>query len=223
MEIHITTKVMYSAFTTDLQFLNVADRVVGMTFSEFGRRIISNGSLGTDHGIAAPMLLFGNAVQSGIIGTNPVIPTNANGNDNVPMQYDFRSVYASLLSEWFCVPAADLDQILLQNFQLLPLIEGNACITSVHDLNKKAGENLVWNDPNPFSETTYISFKSKGGHVFIQIFDCEGHVIKTLCDQDYAPGTHKIWYQNQEHPSGVYYLRLQNEAIQQVKNMLVVR
>lgn len=212
-----------SAFMTDLQFLNVADRVVGMTFSEFGRRIISNGSLGTDHGIGAPMLLFGNAVQSGIIGTNPVIPNNANDGDNVPMQYDFRSVYASLLSEWFCVPAADLDQILLQNFQLLPVIQGNACVTSVHELNQKAGENLVWNEPNPFSETTYVHFKSNGGHVLIQIFDCEGSVIKTLSDQEYAPGTYKIWYQNEGHPPGVYYLRMQNEAVQQVKNMLVVR
>ena len=180
-----------SAFMTDLGFLNVADRVVRMTFSEFGRRIISNGSLGTDHGSAAPMLLFGKAVQSGIIGTNPVILTNAGVNDNLAMQYDFRSVYASLLREWFCVPEADLNQILLQNFQTLPLIEGTACVTSVHDLNKKAGENLVWNDPNPFTESTYISFKSIRGHVLLQVFGVEGRVIKTVEDKDYAAGTYK--------------------------------
>ena len=115
--------------------------IVGMTFSEFGRRIISNGSRGTDHGIGAPMLLFGNAVQSGILGVNPVIPPSPTINDNVAMQYDFRSVYASVLHEWFCVPQADLNQIMLQNFQLLPVIQNTACSTTVdmHELNQKAG------------------------------------------------------------------------------------
>lgn len=126
-----------AAFMDDLNFLSINNRVVGMTFSEFGRRIISNGSRGTDHGIGAPMMLFGDAVQSGIIGTNPVIPANATINDNVAMQYDFRSVYASVLHEWFCIPQADLNQIMLQNFQVLPVIQNNACSVSVdiHELN----------------------------------------------------------------------------------------
>jgi len=211
-----------AAFMADLQFLNVADRVVGMTFSEFGRRIISNGSTGTDHGVAAPMLLFGNAVQSGIIGTNPIIPSNAGVNDNVAMQYDFRSVYASLLSEWFCVPQADLNQILLQNFQLLPLVQNSACATGIHELNQAAGENLVSNYPNPFTESTKVIFKSKGGHILIQVFDTEGQVIKTLTDKEYAPGSYELSYENEGMPAGIYYLRLQNDAIQQVKNMMVV-
>ena len=212
-----------AAFMDDLNFLNVADRVVGMTFSEFGRRIISNGSIGTDHGSGAPMLLFGNAVQSGLVGSNPVIPANATVNDNVAMQYDFRSVYSSVLNEWFCVPQTDLTQILLPNAQFLPVIQNNACVTGIHELNQKAGENLVWNDPNPFSSSTYVTFKSQGGHILLQVFNTEGKLIKTLVDSEYAEGTYKQWYENEGHPPGVYYLRLQNEALQQVKNMIVVR
>lgn len=212
-----------AAFMDDLTFLNVANRVVGMTFSEFGRRIISNASTGTDHGAGAPMILFGDQVQSGLVGTNPVIPSVATVSDNVAMQYDFRSVYASVLNEWFCVPQPDLNQIMLQNFQLLPLIQSNACVTGIHELNQKAGENLVWNDPNPFTSSTYITFKSKGGHVLLQVFNAEGRLIKTIVDGEYAAGTHKIWYENEGHPAGLYYLRLQNEALQQVKNMIVVR
>ena len=49
------------AFQDDLVFLGIEDRVVGMTFSEFGRRIKSNSSVGTDHGAAAPMFVFGKA------------------------------------------------------------------------------------------------------------------------------------------------------------------
>jgi uncharacterized protein (DUF1501 family) len=212
-----------SAFMADLVYLGVDDRVVGMTFSEFGRRILSNASLGTDHGVGAPMLLFGNAVQGGLIGTNPVIPANVTVNDNVPMQYDFRSVYASLLHQWFCVPQADLNQILLQNFQLLPLVQNAACPTDIGNVNPKAGESLVWNDPNPFTSSTYVTYTSAGGHVLLQVFSSDGRLIRTLVDGEVPRGTYKVWYENEGHAAGVYYLRLQNEALQQVKNMVVVR
>lgn len=217
--------VAVAAFMDDLNYLSVADRVVGMTFSEFGRRILSNGSRGTDHGVGAPMLLFGNSVQSGILGTNPIIPSSVTINDNVAMQYDFRSVYASVLHEWFCVPQADLNQIMLQNFQLLPVVQNNICGVSVnlHEVNQAAGESIVRNDPNPFTSSTYVTFKSKGGHILLQVFDTEGKVIKTLAEGEYEAGTYKVWYENEGHPAGIYYLRLQNEALQQVKNMIVVR
>jgi uncharacterized protein (DUF1501 family) len=215
--------VAVSAFMDDLNYLSVADRVVGMTFSEFGRRIISNAGTGTDHGAGEPMLLFGNSVQAGILGTNPVIPANATVNDNVAMQYDFRSVYASVLNEWFCVPQADLNQIMLQNFQLLPIIDSNACVVGIDELNKKAGQSLVDNYPNPFTTSTYVNFKSAGGHVLLQVFNGEGKLLKTLADGEYQPGSYKLWYENEGHPAGLYYLRLQNEALQQVKNMIVVQ
>ena len=62
------------AFQRDLEMMSLDQRVLGMTFSEFGRRIKSNDSLGTDHGAAAPMFLFGSKVQSGVIGNSPQIP-----------------------------------------------------------------------------------------------------------------------------------------------------
>jgi len=96
------------AFQDDLKFLQIEDRVMGMTFSEFGRRIKSNSSTGTDHGAAAPMFLFGKPVVSKLWGDNPTIPTTVNVNDNIPMQYDFRSVYASMLEHWLCVKHDDL-------------------------------------------------------------------------------------------------------------------
>ena len=57
-----------AAFQNDLELMNLDDRVLGMTFSEFGRRIKSNASMGTDHGAAAPMFLFGKHVKSGVLG-----------------------------------------------------------------------------------------------------------------------------------------------------------
>jgi uncharacterized protein (DUF1501 family) len=106
----------------DLDYLQVKDRVMGITFSEFGRRIKSNASGGTDHGAAAPMFYFGHKVKAAVIGDNPVIPTSATVNDNVAMQNDFRSVYSSILQNWFGVMPDDISKILPGQYPLLPLL-----------------------------------------------------------------------------------------------------
>ncbi len=112
-----------AAFMDDLALQQVADRVVGMTFSEFGRRIKSNASGGTDHGVAAPLLVFGQPVRSGIIGSNPIIPENATVNDNIAMQHDFREVYATILKDWLGAKPSDMPDILQKDFATLPLIK----------------------------------------------------------------------------------------------------
>lgn len=216
--------VAMNAFMDDVTYLGIESRVMGMTFSEFGRRIKSNNSDGTDHGAAAPLFVFGQDVQSGILGTNPVISASVASNDNVPMQYDFRSVYASVLQDWFCVPSTDISTVLLQNFQTLPIVASTACSgVGIHDLNQAAGINLISNYPNPFTSSTYISFTTQGGHTVVQVFDNEGRMLKTLADGEYDPGTYKVWFENENFGSGVYYARLQNGSIQQVRNMLLVR
>jgi uncharacterized protein (DUF1501 family) len=111
------------AFQDDLSLLQAGNRVVGMTFSEFGRRIKSNASGGTDHGAAAPVFVFGEGVQSGIIGNNPVLPATATVNDNVAMQYDFRAIYSTLLEKWFRTDPAAADSVLLKGYPSLPLIQ----------------------------------------------------------------------------------------------------
>src|SRR5206468_1323223 len=109
-------------FQDDLKLLGLENRVMGMTISEFGRRIKSNASFGTDHGTAAPMLLWGAGVTGGILGTNPPIADTLTGGDNVSMQYDFRSVYASVLQDWLGVTGADLKNVLLKYFPTLPIV-----------------------------------------------------------------------------------------------------
>ena len=209
------------AFMDDLKFLGVQKRVYGMTFSEFGRRIKSNSSLGTDHGAAAPVILFGEYVAGGILGNNPAIPANANVNDNVPMQYDFRSVYASILSNWFCVDNTTLQTVMLKNFQSLPIVKANSCNSTTPDLTEKL---LIRNYPNPFTGSTTISFKTEGGHTSIMIIDTLGRMIATIVDQEYtAPGQYTITFNAEKLAAGVYYARLQNGATQQVRSMLKVK
>jgi len=209
------------AFMDDLKFLGVERRVLGMTFSEFGRRIKSNSSLGTDHGAAAPVILFGEYVNPGVHGDNPEIPSNVNVNDNIPMQYDFRSLYASVLEKWFCVDNTTLQTVLLKNFQSMSVVKSNSCNSTIPDLSEKL---LIKNYPNPFSGTTNIVFNTEGGHTSVIIIDTLGRVIQTLIDQEYnGPGQYTIEFKADRLATGVYYARLQNGATQQVRAMLKVK
>ncbi len=213
------------AFMDDLDFLGANKRVIGMTFSEFGRRIKSNGSVGTDHGAAAPLFVFGHYAQNDIIGKSPTIPISTNTGDNVPMQYDFRSIYASILQQWFCVPESTLANVMLKNFQNINVIKKSApCMsTSPEVINVNAGKNLISNYPNPFQTSTTISYESFGGHTLIQVFNTEGRLIKTLVDIEIGAGNHKVTFENEGYLPGVYYARLQNNSIQQIRTMLLVR
>jgi uncharacterized protein (DUF1501 family) len=212
------------AFQDDLQLLGIADRVMGMTFSEFGRRIMSTSSNGTDHGTAAPMFLFGNSVLPGILGTNPDIDPSSNAGTNVAMQYDFRSVYASVLKNWFCLGDSDVDSVLLDTYQPLDLIDPSGCIAlSVHEANQGAGTSIMDVYPNPFTQKTTISFTSTGGRVLLQITDEQGRLITTLKNESLKAGSYTVPCDLGDRAAGIYYCRLQNESRQQVRNMLKVR
>ena len=106
-----------SAFMEDCKALGIHERVVGMTFSEFGRQIKANNSFGTDHGTASPLIVFGSCVNQGVFGQNPEITADIAPQEGVPMQYDFRSVYASLLVDWMGVKESDIKSLLFEDFQ----------------------------------------------------------------------------------------------------------
>ena len=92
-------------------------RVLVMTFSEFGRRVAQNGSNGTDHGAAAPMFVLGGGVKPGLFGKYPSL-TDLNNGDLI-YNLDFRSVYATILERWLKAPS---QLVLGRNFPLLPLV-----------------------------------------------------------------------------------------------------
>lgn len=210
------------AFMDDLKLQKASKRVLGMTFSEFGRRIQSNASGGTDHGAAAPMFIFGDHVQSGVLGTNPAIAATVSVNDNIPMQYDFRSVYASVLKNWFCVSDSILQNVLLKNFQDLPILAADAGCAIKPPVDSGAEKKLITNYPNPFDTSTTIAYRSKGGHVLIQVFDVQGRLLATPVDAIKPAGDHSLVFENRGYAPGVYYARLQNQDLQQVRTMAIV-
>jgi uncharacterized protein (DUF1501 family) len=105
------------AFLEDLRKQKASERVTVLAFSEFGRRVAENGSQGTDHGAAAPMFLFGDAVKGGVHGNLPDLSDLQDG--DLKHQIDFRQVYASILDRWLQTKAAP---ILGENYPTLGVI-----------------------------------------------------------------------------------------------------
>lgn len=87
------------AFLSDLKGRPAGDDVVVLVVSEFGRRVKENGSRGTDHGVAAPMLVLGNGVKGGLYGKHPSL-TDLDAGD-LKHTTDFRSIYGTILDRWF--------------------------------------------------------------------------------------------------------------------------
>ncbi len=87
------------AFIDDVSHRGHLDRVLMLSFSEFGRRVRENASAGTDHGAAAPLFLAGGRVKSGPIGKHPSL-TDLDGEGDLKFHTDFRQVYATILESW---------------------------------------------------------------------------------------------------------------------------
>ena len=107
-----------AAFHKDLQRLNLADRVLAMTFSEFGRRVVENASQGTDHGAASCLFLCGSKVKGGLAGTYPSLAKLGDG--DLVHTVDFRAVYATVLRKWL---GCDADRLLGEKFAMIELLK----------------------------------------------------------------------------------------------------
>ncbi|WP_425398741.1 DUF1501 domain-containing protein [Aeoliella sp.] len=106
-----------AAFMDDLKQEGLGDRVVLMAFSEFGRRVKENDSKGTDHGTAGPVFLAGSAVQAGLFGAAPDLSSLDDG--DLKAQFDFRQIYATLLSDWLDI---NPDRVLAGHHDKIPLL-----------------------------------------------------------------------------------------------------
>jgi len=90
------------AFVEDINSDSIGDDIIGLTFSEFGRKAKQNGNLGTDHGEIAPMFVFGKPIQGGVSGVN-VDLSEASSNNNwqiKTVQFDYRQVFATIMQDF---------------------------------------------------------------------------------------------------------------------------
>jgi len=111
-----------SAFMRDMESRRLADRVLILCFSEFGRRVAQNASGGTDHGTAGPMFLIGSGVRPGLHGRYPDLGA-LDKNGDLQFTVDFRAVYAEVLAKWF---GADAERVLGRKFSPIDLLAARA-------------------------------------------------------------------------------------------------
>ena len=180
------------SFYEDLASEGYDDKVLGMTISEFGRRPYENGSNGTDHGTASPTFLFGAGLNgSGFVGAHPDINAGAwDNNDNLVPTTDFRDVYASVLTDWFCIDPSVVNTILLNdNYQTLNL--GLNCQgLSIPDFSNVSHFSHVatYRDNRTFIEINM----QNSAHVEVKLFNILGQEMASLCNEVLTPGNHII-------------------------------
>ena len=160
------------AFFDDLAAGGHDERVLAATFSEFGRRIEENASGGTDHGTAAPQLLFGPALAgNGAHGEAPRLDA-PDGDGNLRYTTDFRAVYATLLERWMCVPAGEVDEVLGEVFPRLDL--GFACSsTGVAEARPRRGDRLAVSVRVGRSGWV-LAFPAEVGRYGVEVLDVSG-------------------------------------------------
>ncbi|AVI50432.1 twin-arginine translocation pathway signal [Pukyongia salina] len=178
------------SFYTDLEAAEMQNDVLCMTISEFGRRPYENGSNGTDHGAASPVLLFGPGLNgNGFVGTHPDLLT-WDSHDNLIPTADFRSVYSSVLTNWFCLDPTVIDLILLnENYPELDL-----------GINCDSLSNTDFGNVTTFvhapvykNNRVYIEMNmTNTSHIDLKLYDIMGKELGTLKNEVLFPGVHSV-------------------------------
>lgn len=194
-----------TAFMEDCVALGIHQRVAGMTFSEFGRQIRANNSYGTDHGTAAPLLVFGTCVNQGVYGQNPEITADIAPQEGVPMQFDFRSVYASLLVDWLGVSETDVKTLLFEDFQKIPFIKDCSTPSSTQESELTIDARL---SPNPCTEVTYLNFVNTGSQVHISVMNALGARLDVPVNKTLSSGAHEFAIPVHQYALGSYFVRI---------------
>jgi uncharacterized protein (DUF1501 family) len=178
------------AFYEDLSAVGMQNEVLSMTISEFGRRPYENGSNGTDHGAASPVMLFGSGLNgNGFVNNHPDLST-WDDDDNLIPTTDFRDVYSTVLTDWFCLEPGIVNDILLnETYQGLDL--GFSCESLASpEFSSSSRFNHVATYNN---NTTNIEFTMPNtAHVDIKLYDIMGKEIGTLKNGIVYPGKHVI-------------------------------
>jgi hypothetical protein len=229
-------------FYEDLAFTQQDDKVLSMTFSEFGRRIFENGSFGTDHGKAAPTLFFGSGLNgSAFVGDHPTLD-DPDGRGNLEYTMDFRDLYATVLAEWLCVPIPLVEQHLLDH-PYAPVNLGFNCSgvdfpDIVYNDGAPTPPTPIGQDPspellnaivhNPFyptRENPHIYLEMPfSAHVDIQLYNILGQNLGTVFNEMMLEGSTEINVRDRmpgNLATGKYIYRIQVQNQKMSKSIIV--
>jgi uncharacterized protein (DUF1501 family) len=204
------------AFQDDLRLMNKENEVLGMVYTEFGRRIKSNDSNGTDHGTTWPAILFGAEVNAGITGSNPVIGSNVTKNENLTMQYDFKSLYSSIFTQWFNVPVTDTSDVMGGVFPQIPILKTSS---SNHPLSIDKQFQIY---PNPARREVSLTINSIQGNFDIILIDNQGKMIASLYKGHSRGDNVKLQLDLPIASPGIYTLSIRNNKVQMSNQLLII-
>lgn len=208
------------AFLDDLKAQGLSERVMGVTFSEFGRRAASNNSYGTDHGSATPMFVFGDHTIPGVHGTNPNLKDLDKGG-NIKHQHDYRQVFTSLLKDWLCASDEAIAASLFSDYvpSRLELVSGAVGINEPYYSNKPT---LFSPWPNPATDVVSYEYEiQRASEINLSLYGSDGTKLKELVSDYQLPGKYKITDDLSALPKGAYILRLQtNRGVNTAKKII---
>lgn len=208
-----------SLFMSDALQQGFADRVVGLTVSEFGRRPYENGSRGTDHGAASVQFVFGNSINASRYGNAPNLK-DVDKNGDIVYQNDYRRVYADVLQNWFDATEDDTTAILGERVAPLTVIRKR--VTSVRDVFEGTGNDAVNIYPNPSFGEAYVNFElSRPSDVSVALFNVRGQFLRDLHKGWLAPGRYNFPALNLNNGAYLCIVRAGDQVIH--KNFVVAR
>lgn len=208
------------AFQDDISQLGYGEKVLGMTYSEFGRRIRSNVSLGSDHGTAAPLFLFGECVAGGTLGNNPEIDESVDGQAGLEMQYDYRSIYASVLIDWFDMEPEVVGDLLFKEYQYLPILKN--CAGPVNTTTTEAEFAQMDIYPNPNSGYAQIKLSLVEDHYTLKVYSILGSEVKHVFARKMAAGDHVFNLDLHDLPNAQYILRISGSQYSLTKRFVKI-
>lgn len=180
-----------SEFMEDMTNQGQSERIVGLTMSEFGRRVYDNGSRGSDHGAASMMFVFGHNdnIRGGRFGNPPDLDNIQNGNLVARPEEDFRRVYADFLTYWLGATQEEVDNLFGEAVDPIDVLiprTFNSVTNEFIDGGKDSGLEIF---PNPSRGKGAIQFTLvKRAKVELKIYSLTGNVNITLIKDVLNPG-----------------------------------
>ncbi|TAF64013.1 MAG: DUF1501 domain-containing protein [Cytophagales bacterium] len=218
---HISTAL--KAFMDDLKLSSIDNKVMAMTVSEFGRRVRSNSGYGTDHGTAGTSIVVGANVNPGVLGNNPDLANIPN--DNLPMNYDYRQLLATLIEDWMGGNSTVLQASGFAPYtpQKLDLIRTGNSITNIDEfLNTRFRLDNCF--PNPANEQTVFSFFiNSDEHVKLGIFDLNGKLVQEVINELLTAGKHQIQADISRLKVGTYVYKWEAGDFSDTKKLIIYR
>lgn len=213
-----------SMFMDDAIKQGFANRVVGLTVSEFGRRPYENGSNGTDHGTTSVQFAFGTRVQANVFGANPDFSDLDRNGDfafDLNRNIDYRRLYSEIIQTWFGGSADDSKAILQERVVPLPYLQSpissiNDPILSHGSIGIRYSENI--NAPN----NGYIHFEAlKDCSIHIRLYDALGTYAGSLLNAQVQAGNHAIPVDLSTYSSGMYICELSSGQSRHTTSIIV--